>query len=131
MTYPAVTATYAALLGLLFVALSAWVIRGRFKFRVLHGDGGDRGMLRRMRAHANFAEYVPFCVLIVGLLEVRGAAPSTVHLLLGPLLVARVAHPFGMEAVPNSPQQYALRGAPMVVTLLVIAAASVLLVTGV
>jgi uncharacterized membrane protein YecN with MAPEG domain len=130
MPYPVWTATYAGALALFYVLLSAWVIRGRFKFRVLHGDGGDRGMLRRMRAHGNFAEYVPLCLLLAALLEMRGASATTMHALLLPLLLARVAHPFGMEAAPGSTLQYALRGLPVIATLTVLGACGLLLLLG-
>lgn len=130
MAYPTLTATYAAVLAVVYVLLSAWVVRGRFAFRVLHGDGGNSDMLRRMRAHANFAEYVPFALLLIAFVEMRGASPSTMHLLLAPLAAARIAHPIGMMAAPNSIPQYGLRGLPVVITFLVILAAAGLLLLG-
>nr|WP_294526124.1 MAPEG family protein [uncultured Rhodopila sp.] len=127
MTYPLVTSGYAALLALIFLALSAWVVAGRFGFKVNHGDGGDVRLNRRIRAHANFAEYVPFILFLVALLEARATSRFTVHALLLPLLIARVAHPFGMLAPENAFRQFAFRGASVVVTLTVLAAAAVLL----
>ncbi len=56
----AITAFYAALLALLFVFLSVRVIGWRRVKRVELGHGDDSQLLRRMRVHANFAEYVPF-----------------------------------------------------------------------
>ena len=108
MAYPSITAGYAALLGLIFAAMSAWVISGRFGHQVLHGDGGLDTMNRRIRAHANFAEYVPLTMIVVGLLEAAGAGGILIHVLLLPLTVARVLHPFGMIAPLNSLQQLRL-----------------------
>jgi uncharacterized membrane protein YecN with MAPEG domain len=127
MTYPALTAAYAAWLALVFVALSAWVVAGRVKGNVLHGDGGQDGLNRRIRAHGNFAEFVPLALLLCALLEARGAGPGLMHALLAPLLVARIAHPFGMTAAENTPRQYLGRGLAAVVTLLVLPAAAVAL----
>ena len=72
MVFPVVTAIAAAVLGLIFAALSGWVIAGRLSTGVLHGDGGEETMNRRMRAHANFIEYVPLILLLVALLECGG-----------------------------------------------------------
>ena len=127
MAYPSITAGYAALLGLIFAAMSAWVISGRFGHQVLHGDGGLDTMNRRIRAHANFAEYVPLTMIVVGLLEAAGAGGILIHVLLLPLTVARVLHPFGMIAPLNSMQQYVCRAVPVIVTLAVLTITSVLL----
>lgn len=127
MTFPTVTATYAALFGLLFFVLSAWVIAGRGKFRTHHGDGGQDRLQRRIRAHSNFAEYVPLILLLTALLEASGAGRTVVHALLAPLLVARLAHPLGMLAPVASLQQFALRGTGAVVTMVVLFAASAML----
>jgi uncharacterized membrane protein YecN with MAPEG domain len=55
-----VTPIYAGLLAIVFVLLSARVILGRFgPGNPSLGDGGNLDMLRRIRGHANFAEYVP------------------------------------------------------------------------
>jgi len=49
------------------------------------------------QAHGNFAEYVPFAVLLLGLVEGRRAAPVPVIAALGVvLLVARVSHGWGL-----------------------------------
>jgi uncharacterized membrane protein YecN with MAPEG domain len=127
MTFPALTAIYAALLALLFVALSIWVIAGRAKHRVHHGDGGNDDLNRRIRAHANFAEYVPLILLLVALLEAGGAGRGTVHALLLPLLAARLMHPVGMVAPVASVQQGVFRGIGASATMLILAAAAILL----
>jgi uncharacterized membrane protein YecN with MAPEG domain len=129
MAFPAVTAGYAAVLALIFMALSAWVVAGRFRLRINHGDGGNAGLNRRIRAHANFAEYVPLILLLATLLEAGGAGRLTLHALLLPLTIARVMHPIGMVAPENSLQQFAFRAPSMMLTwtVLVIAAALLLL----
>ncbi len=87
----AITPLYAGLLAILFLILSARVIQKRSKVSL--GDGGDQELLRRIRGHANFAEYVPLILLMIGLLEYGGALPAwLLHLLGMTLLVARVLH---------------------------------------
>jgi hypothetical protein len=127
MAYPALTGVYAALLALVFAGLSIWVIAGRAKHRVHHGDGGNDDMNRRIRAHGNFAEYVPLILLLVALLEAGGAGRFTVHALLLPLLAARLMHPIGMVAPVASLQQGIFRGIGASVTMLILVVASVLL----
>jgi len=56
---------YAALLALIFVALSVRTLRMRRRLRIAVGDGGDTALLRAMRVHANFAEYVPLSLLLI------------------------------------------------------------------
>lgn len=127
MVFPVVTAVAAAVLGLIFVALSAWVMAGRLSTGVLHGDGGKEVLNRRTRAHANFIEYVPLILLLAALLEGGGGSRTLIEVLLMVLVVARLMHPFGMLAPPNSAQQYVFRGAPASATLVVLVVAAVAL----
>ena len=129
MIFPSVTIAYASILALIFAALSVWVVAGRFQFGVLHGEGANQDFGRRMRAHANFAEYVPFILLLMAALEAQGASHPMLHGLLLPLTIARMAHPFGMLAPAASVQERVFRGLSVVVTLavLITAALSLLL----
>lgn len=127
MTFPVLTAFYGSILALIYVGLSAWVVAGRLGSDVLHGDGGDNRLLKRIRAHGNFAEYVPFVLLLVGFYEANGGSAATVRVLLIVLIVARLAHPVGMFAPKNSPQQFACRGGGIIATFVVLAVAAILL----
>ena len=127
MIFPATTALFAALLALLYAGLSSWVVAGRFSEKVLHGDGANQALLKRIRSHGNFAEYVPLTLILVGLLEASGSNRSFVAALLAVLLVARVLHPVGMVAPRNSPWQFVCRGGGAVATLLVMSVAALAL----
>jgi uncharacterized membrane protein YecN with MAPEG domain len=127
MIYPTLTAIYAAVLALIFMALTIWVSDARFRFRVNHGDGGNTELQRRIRSHANFAEYVPLILILVGLLEAGGASPFTIHALLLPLVIARIMHPIGMVARDFSARQFTFRGPGAAVTWVVMVVAAVLL----
>lgn len=127
MVFPAITALYAAILALVYAALSAWVIAGRVTYRVNHGDGGNERLNRRIRAHGNFAEYVPFILLLMGLFEASGGSRIAIHAALLILTLARLLHPIGMVAPEASLQQYLCRGASASATWLVLVAAALLL----
>lgn len=127
MQFPAVTAIYAGLLSLILIILSGWVIAGRMTLGVNLGDGNKPDMQVRVRSHANFIEYVPLILLFVALLEMAHTSRFVVHVLLLPLLVARVLHPFGLMTAPMTGRQFALRGAPTIITLLILGASGILL----
>lgn len=93
---PAVTAFYAALLASLLVALSMRVIARRRSARVALGDGGDEELTRRIRAHANFAEYVPLALLLMLLAELSGTPAWLLHALGLALLSGRVVHAWAL-----------------------------------
>ena len=127
MIFPATTAFYAALLALVYLSLSGWVMGSRVSGNVLFGDGGDESMLKWVRSHANFSEYVPLALILVGLLEAGGGSPGLVQGLLVALLVGRILHPIGMFAAPNSPRQFACRGGGILLTMATLAIAAIAL----
>jgi uncharacterized protein len=86
-----ITPFYAGLLGLWFLVLSAKVVRRR-QGGITLGDGGDPRMLRVIRGHANFAEYVPLILLLMALLELGHTSTYVLHALGIGLLVARLLH---------------------------------------
>lgn len=93
------TPLWAALLTLLYIGLAAQVIRGRYRTRTAIGSGGDAALERAIRAHANFAEYVPLSLLLLLMLELQGAWPTLVHILGLVLLVGRAWHAIGITDV--------------------------------
>lgn len=104
---------YAALLALLFVALSIRTLLLRRSMKIGVGDGGNPQMLRAMRVHSNFAEYVPLALLMLYLVEVRGAYPVFVHALGLCLLAGRLLHAYG---VSQARENYNFRVAGMALT---------------
>lgn len=93
-----VTTLATGLLGLLLVVLSFRVIAVRRAGQVSLGTGGNPLLEKRMRSHANFCEYVPFCLLLLGLAEAGAALPTpALQALAALLVVARLSHPFGLE----------------------------------
>ena len=117
-----VTALYAALLGLLYAALTLLVVRGRVGSGVMLGTGEDKGLLRAVRAHANFAEYVPLILILMALGEGMRLSSFVLHLLGAALVAARLLHAVGIS---REPDLRAARGGGAVLTLVVLIAASI------
>jgi uncharacterized protein len=115
---PVITATYAAVLGLLAAALTANVIVNRVRLNVLAGDGGLPKMAQAIRAHANFAEQVPLALILIGLAEMTGIRSWIIYLLGGVVVVARALSALGLNrwlgaSMPRQPgadmTQYAVQ----------------------
>ena len=96
---PHIVSLYAALLAFAFVGLSIRTLRLRKRLRIVIGDAGDTSMLRAMRVHANFAEYVPLALLLIYFVELSGAGAAWVHTMGASLLVGRVVHAIGVSRV--------------------------------
>ena len=60
-----VTPLIASALTLIFIRLSFAVIRLRRANRVGLGSGGNEELERAIRAQGNFAEYVPFGLILI------------------------------------------------------------------
>jgi len=92
-----VTLVTAALCGLLYVWLSWRVVQVRQSAKVSLGDGGDARLLQRIRAHANFAEYVPICLVLIFVIENSLEVSPPALWAAGLALVAvRASHAYGM-----------------------------------
>jgi uncharacterized protein len=96
-----ITAIYAALLAMLFMVLSFRTIQQRRNAQVELGTGEDAEFLRRHRVHANFAEYVPLALVLLGLAESLKAPPALLHLAGFTLLSGRVVHAYGLSQTPH------------------------------
>ena len=92
-----ITPVYAALLALLFIYLSIRVIKGREAHEVALGDGGHSALQRRVRVHANFAEYVPLALILIAMLEWLGGWGYLIHGLGIALLAGRLLHALGVS----------------------------------
>ena len=116
------TPMYAALFALFFVFLSLRVVGLRRSARVNLGDGGNQELTRRMRVHGNFIEYVPMAVILMTLAELQGQPAWTIRLIGASLVVGRLAHAYGVSAMP---QIMRLRVLGMVLTITALIAGAV------
>jgi uncharacterized membrane protein YecN with MAPEG domain len=95
------TALYAGLLGFGFVFLAMRVIRARRLYRVALGTGQHRLVERAVRAHGNFAEYVPMALILLALCETNGLPAWALHVLGVTLIAARGFHAYGIAQEPE------------------------------
>ena len=88
----AVTPVYAGLLAFVYLYLTYSVMRLRQRKQLSVGDGGDPSFLRKMRAHGNFAEFVPIALLLMAMVELLGVGAAVLHAIGGLLLAGRLTH---------------------------------------
>ncbi|MET0370628.1 MAG: MAPEG family protein [Sphingobium sp.] len=93
-----VTLTLAALCAFINFWLALRCGRARMPAKVLHGDGGDPLLVKRMRAHANFTEYTPIVLILCALVELAVGASIWLWIAAAVYALARIAHGFGMDA---------------------------------
>lgn len=116
----AVTGFYAALLGFVFVWLATRVVKARRQYHVALGTP-HRLVERAVRAHGNFAEYVPFALLLMALLETGNLPDWALHVLGTGLVAGRVLHAWGIS---REPENLRFRALGMSLTFTVIGLAS-------
>ncbi|PWS38763.1 glutathione metabolism protein [Falsiroseomonas bella] len=119
-----VTALYAGLLGLYFIWLATRVIKARRIHRV--GLGTSHRLVERpARAHGNFAEYVPFALLLLALCEINGLPDWALHVLGVVLVAGRVLHAQGIAKEPED-FKWRVLGTSLTFTMMGVAAAALL-----
>lgn len=91
---PRVTFLYAGVLGIIYFLLSANVIRLRLakKVGLGHDNNPECALFRAVRIHANFAEFVPFILLLMMMDEMTGRSPMFVHAFGFFLVASRASH---------------------------------------
>lgn len=94
--------TLAGAAALLNLWLGFRVGRIRTAARISIGDGGHPQLTARMRAHANFVEYTPFVLILVGLIEYAQGTSLWLWAVAALYIVARVLHAFGMDGVTKA-----------------------------
>ncbi|MEM8689212.1 MAG: MAPEG family protein [Pseudomonadota bacterium] len=108
-----ITPVYAAMATLVFVFLSVRVIGARGATKTSMGDGGHQSLQRAIRAHGNFAEYVPLALILMALAELQDRSIYAIHFVGLCLLAGRLAHAYG---VSREPELFKFRVAGMILT---------------
>jgi uncharacterized membrane protein YecN with MAPEG domain len=111
-----ITLTIAGAAALINVWLAWRVGQRRISERVAMGDGGNAKLIARMRAHANYVEFTPFVVVLIGLIELAAGTTLWLWAAGAAYLLARIAHAIGMDRPAPNP----FRMAGILVTLLVL-----------
>lgn len=102
LTLPLITALYAGILALYLVPMIALVIKRRFQSGVGLGSGRDDGLvpeqnlLRAVRIHADFLEFVPTILFLMLLMEITGTSTHILHGIGIALATARALHGWGL-----------------------------------
>ncbi len=112
-----ITPLYAGLLTLVFLVLSAMVIKLRVAADKATDDVDETELNKSMRVQANFVECVPIGLVLMLCAELQGAPAAAVHAMGASLLVGRVCHAIGMS---RSPQIFQLRGIGIMLTFLML-----------
>ncbi len=95
-----ITSIIAAVLTIIFIKLSFAVIGLRRKNKVGLGNGGNEDLERAIRAQGNFAEYVPFGIILIACLELNGAPWWLVVIPGITLIIGRLIHAKGINTPP-------------------------------
>lgn len=119
-----VTGLYAGVLALLFLWLATRAIKARRVHRVALGTP-HRLVERAVRAHGNFAEYVPFALLLLALCEINRLPDWALHALGVVLLTGRVLHARGIAREPEN-FRWRVLGVSLTFTMMGAAAAALL-----
>jgi uncharacterized protein len=111
-----VTLATASALTIVYLVIVFRVLQRRVAGKVSIGDGGDPEILMRMRTQANFVEYVPLLLILMGLLELAGVNSTVLAYAGAALVLLRIMHAIGMpRPVPNV---YRAAGATLTLALL-------------
>jgi len=86
------TLLFAAIFGVLHVIFTLRVGAYWLSSKISLGGGGDKVLLKRVRAHANFVETVPMGLLLLVLNELNGLAENTLFILGSVFLLSRLIH---------------------------------------
>lgn len=127
---PTITALYAGLLGLLYLALCGLVVSHRRRARVGLGTGGDTALERAIRVHGNFAEYAPLFLVLLLVAEMNGGVPMLLHVTGAAFFLARIVHAAGLSRSSGISRGRFLGTLVTWAAILVLAVANILLALG-
>ncbi len=121
------TLVYTPVLALMFSVLTLMVVIQRRKNDVPYGDGDLTTLRSAIRAHGNFAEYVPIVIILLGLLEFAGFSKVYLNGFFLTLVLARISHAIAMFSRIKSTVYFVTRIFGALTTWLIIVSSSLLL----
>jgi len=92
-----ITGLYTGLTIILAVILGSGIGMYRGKTKISMGDGGDPRARLLMRRHGNLVETAALTLLALAIIELGGAPASLLHGLGIAYILARIAHPIGLQ----------------------------------
>lgn len=113
-----ITLTIAGAATLLNIWIARRVGQLRISNKISIGDGGNEALTARMRAQANFVEYTPFFLILLGLIELAIGSAVWLWVVAVIYILARIAHAFGMDRPQPDPLRLRMIG--IIVTFLIL-----------
>lgn len=108
-----ITTITASLLSLLYIIISLKIIKLRHQYKVSIGSGGNERLEMIIRAHGNFAEYVPIALILILCAEINQANIIILIILAFSLLLGRLFHAY---AFVFNKQHFKFRAYGMILT---------------
>ena len=105
-----ITLTITGAAALLNIWLGRRVAQMRVAHKVSIGDGGHEPLIARMRAQANFVEYTPFVLILIGLIELAEGSRLWLWAVGVIYVLARIAHGYGMDRPRPDPLRLRMIG---------------------
>jgi hypothetical protein len=97
LVYLPITGLYASILALFLIALAFNIIKLRFKYQVGLGDGGEQELIKAIRIHGNFTEYMPIALILLASYELNGGEALYLHIIGIILVTSRILHAMGLS----------------------------------
>ena len=91
-----ISSLIAAILAALFLYLSLGTIKIRRANKIPIGDGDNTRLQLWIRAQGNFAEYSPFILLLLFILENNGVSSIEIAIFGSLLIIARIMHAYSL-----------------------------------
>lgn len=91
--YPITTLT-ASFISFLFIIISLKIIKLRHRYKVSIGSSGNEQLEMTIRAHGNFAEYVPIALLLMLCAEANQTNVMVLCILAFSLILGRFFHAY-------------------------------------
>lgn len=93
-----ISSFYAALLAIIYFVLMLQVVQARWTQKVGLGHGESKHLQKRIRIHGNFAENIPYTLILFLLVEMQSIFSATCLHVCGVLLViSRLLHIIGIK----------------------------------
>ena len=102
MTLP-ITLTIAGACALISIWLGLRVSQLRIRHKIMVGDADNPLVRSRMRAQSNFIEYTPLFLILLALVELSEGSKTWLWGAAILFVLARLAHPFGMDRPAPNP----------------------------
>ena len=89
-----ITSWTAVILAVLYIVQTFSVIAKRRSGRIVHGDGGDKSTMKRIRGHGNSAEQIPLFLILLALSEAQIGHSTWLCILATAFILGRIGHAY-------------------------------------